>query len=90
MILEDAHWIDPTTMELIELCLDRITAAQVLILMTSRPDQQPELGAHPNVTRLTLNRLSRAGVEAIARRLGGDRLGAHAPHALGTNGSAAI
>ena len=46
----------------------------MLILLTSRPDRQPALAAHPQVTRLTLNRLGRAGVEAIVARLGGDRL----------------
>ncbi len=74
VVLEDAHWIDPTTLELIEQCLDRIAKARVLILMTSRPDQQPALAAHPHVTRLTLNRLGRAGVESIVARLGGDHL----------------
>jgi class 3 adenylate cyclase/predicted ATPase len=74
MLLEDAHWIDPTTLELIEQCLDQIADRRVLILLTSRPDHQPELVAHPHVTRLTLNRLGRAGVEAIVARLGGDQL----------------
>ena len=74
LVLEDAHWIDPTTLELIEQCLDRISNARVLILLTSRPDRQPELSAHPHVTRLILNRLGRVGVEAIITRLGGDRL----------------
>jgi predicted ATPase len=37
-MLEDAHWIDPTTLELMEQCLDRIATAPVLILLTSRPD----------------------------------------------------
>ncbi len=74
VVLEDAHWIDPTTLELIEQCLDRIAEARVLILLTSRPDQQPALAAHPHVTGLTLNRLGRAGVESIVARLGGDHL----------------
>jgi class 3 adenylate cyclase/predicted ATPase len=74
VVLEDAHWIDPTTLELIEQSLDRLAAAPVLILLTSRPDNQPSLAAHPHVTRLTLNRLSRVGVEAIVARLGGDQL----------------
>jgi hypothetical protein len=74
VVLEDAHWIDPTTLELIEQCLDAIVGAPVLILMTSRPDNQPEIAAHPHVTRLTLNRLARAGVEAIVARLGGESL----------------
>lgn len=74
LVLEDAHWIDPTTFELIEHCLDAIVDAPVLILMTSRPDNQPQIAAHPHVTRLTLNRLARAGVEAIVARLGGEAL----------------
>jgi tetratricopeptide (TPR) repeat protein len=74
VVVEDAHWIDPTTLEMIEEGLDRIAAARVLLLLTSRPDRQPALAAHPHVTRLTLNRLGRAGVEAIVARLGGERL----------------
>lgn len=78
LVVEDAHWIDPTTLKLIHNCLERASAARVLILLTSRPDQQPDLGAHPHVTRLTLNRLSRSAAEAIVRRLGGEGLPAEA------------
>ena len=74
LLVEDAHWADPTTLELIEAWLDAIASARVLLVLTSRPDNQPALAAHPHVTRLSLNRLGRAGVEAIVARLGGDRL----------------
>ncbi len=74
LLLEDAHWADPTTLELVEAWLDAIASARVLLVLTSRPDNQPALAAHPHVTRLSLNRLGRAGVEAIVARLGGDRL----------------
>jgi predicted ATPase len=73
LVLEDAHWIDPTTLELASLVLDRIAGAPVLILVTSRPDNQPNLGGHPRVTQLTLNRLGRGPTEAIVARLAGDR-----------------
>ncbi len=69
LVLEDAHWIDPTTLELVEQALDLGAAAPVLLLLTSRPENQPALAGHPHVTRLTLNRLGRAGVEAIVERL---------------------
>jgi predicted ATPase/class 3 adenylate cyclase len=69
VVLEDAHWIDPTTLELIEQALDRGAAAPVLLLLTSRPENQPALAGHPHVTRLTLNRLGRGSVEAIVERL---------------------
>ena len=73
MVLEDAHWIDPTTLELVGLALDQIADARVLMLLTSRPDNQPALGGHPHVTRLTLNRLGRGATEAIVSRLAGER-----------------
>ncbi len=73
MVLEDAHWIDPTTLELVGLALDQIADARVLMLLTSRPDNQPALGGHPHVTRLTLNRLGRGATEAIVARLAGER-----------------
>ena len=41
------------------------------MLLTSRPDNQPTLGGHPHVTRLTLNRLGRGPTEAIVARLAG-------------------
>ncbi|HEY9065383.1 MAG TPA: AAA family ATPase [Burkholderiaceae bacterium] len=81
LVIEDAHWIDPSTLELIERCLERIDGAPMLILITSRPDHQPALGAHPSVTRLSLNRLNRASVQAIVARLGGAGLN---PHTLAT------
>jgi class 3 adenylate cyclase/tetratricopeptide (TPR) repeat protein len=74
LVLEDAHWIDPTTLELIERVLDAVAEAPVLVMLTSRPDNQPALAAHPNVTRVALDRLGREGVEAIVARLGGATL----------------
>ena len=47
MVLEDAHWIDPTTLELVGQALDRIAGARVLMLLTSRPDNQPAPGRAP-------------------------------------------
>ena len=74
MVLEDAHWADPTTLELVGLALDRIADARVLMLLTSRPDNQPSLGGHPHVTWLTLNRLGRGPTDAIVARLAGERI----------------
>ena len=69
LVLEDAHWGDPTTLELMGLALERIANARVLMLLTSRPDDQPALGGHPHVTRLTLTRLGRGPTEAIVAGL---------------------
>ena len=72
-IVEDAHWIDPTTLELIELCLDRAASAPIFLLITARPTFDHGFGGHPIVTRLALNRLGRDQIIAIVDRLSGGK-----------------
>ena len=64
-ILEDAHWIDPSTLELIERALEEVAQCRILILITARPNFQHGFGGHPIVSRLTLNRLGRKEVVAL-------------------------
>jgi class 3 adenylate cyclase/tetratricopeptide (TPR) repeat protein len=66
-ILEDAHWIDPATRELITQTLVRVAEARVLMVITHRPDWQTDWVRHPQVTALTLNRLSREQGAEIVR-----------------------
>jgi predicted ATPase/class 3 adenylate cyclase len=61
-VLEDAHWIDATTLELLDLCLDQVATARVLMLLTTRPTFEHGFGGHPIVTKLALNRLGREQV----------------------------
>ena len=74
LLVEDAHWIDPTTLELLQRCQDNIAQARMLILVTSRPDPSPHLGPHANLMHLFLSRLSRASVQAMLERLSGQML----------------
>ena len=71
LIIEDVHWIDPSTLELIGAGLGAIREVPVMVLLTSRPDRAPDLAAHPHVTRLTLNRLSRQAVQGLVRHMAG-------------------
>jgi predicted ATPase/class 3 adenylate cyclase len=73
-VLEDAHWIDATTRDLIERLLARIASSRILVLITHRPEFQPDWIRHPHVTQLTLNRLSRAQGAEVARAAGGAAL----------------
>ena len=57
MIVEDAHWIDPTSRELLDLIVERIRALPVLLIVTFRPEFQPPWTGQPHVTMLVLNRL---------------------------------
>jgi len=67
LILEDAHWIDPATQELVAQILARISDARVLLVITHRPEFHSDWTRHPQVTALTLNRLSRGQSAEIAR-----------------------
>lgn len=68
LVVEDAHWIDPTTRELIDQLVVRSAAARILMLITHRPDFEPPWSAL-NVTRHSLNRLSRRQCAELAARL---------------------
>jgi class 3 adenylate cyclase len=74
MILEDAHWIDPTSRELLDLTVERVRSLPVLLIVTFRPEFQPSWIGQPHVTLLALNRLDRrdrtALVNADRRRQG--------------------
>ena len=59
MVFEDAHWIDPTSRELLDLTVERIRSLPVLLLVTFRPEFQPPWTGQPQVTMLALNRLDR-------------------------------
>lgn len=71
IVFEDLHWIDPTTLELLELALDRIVDRRVLVLATARPVFEYGFGGHPVVSRFALNRLGADQINAVVTRLTG-------------------
>jgi predicted ATPase len=56
-IFEDAHWIDPTSRELLDLTIERARTLPVLLIVTFRPEFQPPWTGQPQVSMPTLNRL---------------------------------
>src|SRR5215510_127308 len=68
-ILEDLHWTDPTTLELLNLVLDQTPTASVLVLLTCRPHFQPSWTHRSYLTEMTVNRLSHAQVEQFVNRM---------------------
>jgi len=74
-IVEDAHWIDPTTLDLMTRIIDRIQPMRVLLLITFRPNFKPVWSEHSHVTSLTLSRLPRRHcTELVAAITGGKAL----------------
>ena len=54
IVLEDLHWVDPSTLELLRLLIDQVPAARVGVLLTCRPEFRPPWGLHEHLTLLTL------------------------------------
>lgn len=59
MLVEDLHWCDPSTVELLGLALERSPTAKVLVLLTFRPSFEPPWPARVNLTPLSVDCLSR-------------------------------
>ena len=73
LVLEDAHWIDPSTRDLVERMLPATARLPVLMVITLRPELDLGLGEHSNVTQLQLNRLARRSCAALVDRVAGGR-----------------
>jgi class 3 adenylate cyclase/predicted ATPase len=61
-IFEDAHWIDPSTLELLDLVMSRIERARVMIVVSHRPEFRRTWSTPANVTLHSLTQLSRSEV----------------------------
>jgi predicted ATPase len=73
MIFEDAHWTDPTSLELVGRIVERIVGLRVLLIITFRPEFQPPWIGLPQVTAVTINRLGRRDINAIIDRIVGNK-----------------
>jgi predicted ATPase/class 3 adenylate cyclase/ribosomal protein S7 len=75
MIFEDAHWADPTSLELLSQMVDRVQQLHILSVITARPEFRSQWPGQSHVTMLTLNRLGRRqGAEIVADITGGRAL----------------
>ncbi len=72
-VFEDAHWADPTSLELLDLVAQRAQGARVLVLITFRPEFTPPWTGHAHITSLTLNRFSRSLVTAMVDKVTGGK-----------------
>jgi class 3 adenylate cyclase/predicted ATPase len=73
MVVEDAHWIDPTSRELLDLRLERVRSLPVLLIVTFRPEFQPPWTGQPQVTLVALNRLDRHDRALLVAQIAGGK-----------------
>jgi class 3 adenylate cyclase/tetratricopeptide (TPR) repeat protein len=79
MVFEDAHWIDPTSRELLDLTFDRVGQLPVLLVVTFRPEFQHTWGGQRQVTMLALNQLDGGDSAVLVEGLAGN---AGLPHEI--------
>src|SRR5262249_22482789 len=73
MIFEDAHWADPTSLELFGRLVDRVRTLRVLMLVTFRPEFAPPWIGRSYVTALIMNRLTEREVNAMIDHVVGNK-----------------
>ena len=73
MILEDAHWTDPTSLEIFGRIIDRVRSLRVLLIVTFRPEFQAPWIGRSYVTALTINRLAERDIGAMIDRVVGNK-----------------
>jgi class 3 adenylate cyclase/predicted ATPase len=73
MVFEDAHWIDPTSRELLDLTVEHVRSLPVLLIVTFRPEFQMPWTGQPQVTMLALNRLDRHDRAVLVEQIAGGK-----------------
>ncbi|MGH8063949.1 MAG: AAA family ATPase [Candidatus Entotheonellia bacterium] len=68
-VMEDLHWVDPSTLELLSLLVDQGPTARILTLFTCRPDFSPPWTGRAHLTQLTVNRLPRRQAVEVIRQV---------------------
>jgi predicted ATPase/class 3 adenylate cyclase len=69
VIVEDVHWADPTSLELLTMTLEQLPRLRVLLLITARPEFTPPWPGHAHVTTISLTRLNRHNGAALIERV---------------------
>jgi predicted ATPase len=71
LIVEDLHWVDPSTLEFLSLLLEQGPTARILTLCTFRPHFTPPWPSRAHIAQLTLTRLPRPQVGRMVTAVAG-------------------
>ena len=73
LIVEDLHWVDPSTLEFLSLLVDQGPTARILTLYTFRPQFSPPWPPRAHIAQLTLTRLPRPQVGQMVTAVAGGK-----------------
>ena len=71
--IEDVHWIDPTSSELLERLIARVPHASILLLVSFRPQYKPPVSDSESIVHLALGRLEQSISAALMERVTGGK-----------------
>jgi predicted ATPase len=71
IVVEDVHWADPTTLEVLDQLINRVATERILLLITFRPEFELEWHGRPHVTLIALNRLARRHTTELVKEIAG-------------------
>ena len=71
VIFEDAHWIDSSSLEVLDAIVERVPRLPMLFLLTFRPEFEPRWAGRPHASLLTLDRLGEPEAARLAERVAG-------------------
>jgi len=72
-IVEDLHWVDPSTLEYLSLLVEQVPTARIFTLLTFRSDFSPPWTGRAHLTQITLNRLNQKQVEVMVEKMTGGK-----------------
>jgi class 3 adenylate cyclase/tetratricopeptide (TPR) repeat protein len=73
MVVEDLHWVDASTRELLDQLIDRMSNLPILLVLTYRLEFEPQWIGHGHTSVITLNRLSRTQTAALVHNVSGGK-----------------
>ncbi|HEV8718487.1 MAG TPA: AAA family ATPase, partial [Candidatus Binatia bacterium] len=72
-VMEDLHWVDPSTLEFLSLLIDQAPTTRLYILLTFRPEFSPPWASRSHLTQITLSRLARRQAEVMVEKVAGGK-----------------
>ena len=72
VVVEDAHWVDPSTLDLLRELQEQLATARLLLLVTARPEFKPGW-SYPQLVQVNLDRLSRRERQAMVEQITGGK-----------------
>jgi class 3 adenylate cyclase/tetratricopeptide (TPR) repeat protein/ABC-type lipoprotein export system ATPase subunit len=82
MMVEDLHWLDDASRELLETVVSRLERARVMVVVTHRPEDRAGWRTRAALTQLVLRRLSDDDVRTVFRAVAGGALPEQLEHLL--------